>query len=222
MEQVGTEEKRGPGRPLSKTLKTILEEESKKVIDNTQNLTQEEKAIYSRVISESTEWQTINERDVNDFSLSEDPFKLPEPAQKLRDKKQFAFRWIERKPERLDAVKNAQEILRWWPVNRVQPVVGAFDAFVDGSTGAVHLLDQMLVFKPWWLYERELKHYGKLANTGEDLTAKDGKELNDLRFAASRRKTDKDSKVRRTEITGSDIQFRGEADVDALAAAGVI
>ena len=129
---------------------------------------------------------------------------------KLQKEKKFQFRWIERKPERLDAVKNAQEVRRWLPVNSTQPVAGAFDRHIDGSTGAVHLLDQILVWKPYWLFEKEQALEVRLAGGLNDISAKDGQEKNDLRLAASKRKAS-ESRTR-IEVSGDDIQYTGEVE----------
>ena len=176
------------------------------------DMTADEKAIFSRVASESQEWATIDPHATLDYALAEDPFKLPDAALKLEKNKEFKFKWISRKPERLDEVKNASIPFRWWPVNRMQPVAGAFDRNVDGTTGAVHLLDQMLVFKPWWMWQKEEDFQAKLADTRGDLTSKDGQEKNDLLLAAARRKEGEPKS--RAEVAGNDIHFRGEADVD--------
>jgi hypothetical protein len=181
---------------------------------NLSPLTPDEQALANRVAGSSEEWQTINERDVNDFSLSEDPFKLPLPAQKLEAAKKFKFRWFTRTPQRVDEVKSFQKVRRWWVVNGTQPVPGAFDAYIDGSTGGVHHLDQLLFFKPWWLWEAEDALDRKLADAQSNLTEKDGEEKNSLRYAASKR-SGKEKSAGRQEVTGSDILFKGEADYDA-------
>jgi hypothetical protein len=178
-------------------------------------LTNDEQALANRVAGSSAEWQTINEREVEDFSLSEDPFKLPEPAKKLQDEKKFKFRWFSRNPQRVDEVKNFAKVRRWWVVNRVQPMVGAFDDFVDGSTGGIHCLDQLLFFKPWWLWEAEQKVDRRLAEADMGVIEnKDGEDAGDLKWAAGKRKLH-DKTMGRQEVAGSDIHFRGEADVDA-------
>lgn len=117
------------------------------------NLTPEELAIAKRVGNEDDGWQTITEGDINDFSLSEDPWKLPPPAQKAENEKRFAFRWIRRDPARLDEVKNKPAPLRWWIANRTTTAFLA--KYVDPVLGCIARHDQMLVFKPWWMYERE-------------------------------------------------------------------
>jgi len=176
-------------------------------------MTPEEKAIFSRVASESMEWATIDPTATLDYSLADDPFKLPEPAIKLQKDKQFQFKWIERISTRLDEVKNKQVPFRWWPVNNMQPVGGLFKDFVDSSTGAVHLMDQMLVFKPWWMWEKEREIKNKIADTRGDLTSKNKQKPTDnIELAATIRKTG--DPRQRPEITGNDIQFRGEAEID--------
>lgn len=176
-------------------------------------LTPNEQALANRVASGGSDWQTINERDVNDFSLSEDPFKLPPPALKLQAERKFKFRWYTRTPERVDQVKGFQKIRKWWVVNRTQPVPGVFDDLIDGSTGGIHCYDQLLFFKPWWLWQAEDALDQKIANAQANLVDMDETEKNDLRFAASRR-SGKDKSAGRQEVTGSDVMFKGEADYE--------
>ncbi len=229
------EERPGRGRPpKSKALDQILaedpvkkgsdQEEEKKTIVVSQNLTPEEKAIYGRVMAESDEWKTITEESTNDYSFSRDPFELPEPAKKLRDNKEFAFRWITRKSERLDEVKNKQVPFRWWPVNLNQPVGMIFKPFLDPNNGCVSREDQMLVFKPWWMFEKELEFKRRLADssdTSSRLESKDGETRrsgrdSEVEILAGKRKG-MDNKQLRQEIKGSDIQFRGEEETDIAA-----
>jgi hypothetical protein len=188
-----------------------VEAQSDNVIN--MNMTPEERAIYSRVASGDDDWQTITEESAEDFSLSEDPFKLPLPAQRLRDQKKFAFRWITRSSARLDQIKSFSVPRRWWPVNSTQPAPGLLDAFIDRSTGCVQREDQMLVFKPWWMYEREhdLKIMLADGNTG-DITKKDRQQAGDVEFRAGKRVADKGSL--REEVKGDDVHFTGEAEVD--------
>ena len=198
---------------IEQTNKVEPEKVQENIITLQGNMTPEERAIFNRVSSEDHEWATIDPYATIDFdAMTQVPFKLPEPAQKLQDAKKFKFRWFERTPKRVDEVKNWSVPLRWWPVNGVQPEAGKFDRCVDGTTGAVHMDDQMLFFKPWWMWEREQEYQDRLAGN-EPLTAKDDTEKNDIRFAASRRK--EGEKASRVEVSGNDIVFRGEADVDA-------
>ena len=177
-----------------------------------QNLTPEEKAIYQRAASEDKSWEQLLDggEDINDYSLSADPFLLPEPAQKLRDKHEFAFRWITRSAARLDEVKNKPDVFRWWVVNRTQPRSGMFDSFIDPNNGCVSREDQMLVFKPYKLFERELNYKRGLAdqrtNSADVRNKKDEKGGAELVGAKGKS---------RLNVSGGDISFTGEAEVDA-------
>ena len=220
-------EKRGPGRPpTNKVLGKILadEPEEKKenpVIATSKNLTPEERAIFGRVMGQSDEWRTITEEETNDYSLSRDIFDLPEPAKKLVQNKEFAFRWITRKSERLDEIKNRPIPFRWWPVNMNQPVGMIFKPFIDPNNGCVSREDQMLVFKPWWMSERELNYKRKLADSADQskrLDSRDGEirvagRDTEVEIKAGMRKGT-DTKPLRQEIQGSDVQFRGEEEMD--------
>ncbi len=177
-------------------------------------ITPDEQALASRIATGSAEWETIKEEDVVDFSLSEDPFKLPDLALRLQAEKKFKFRWYTRTPERVDQVKNFSKVRRWWVVNRTQPVAGLFDNVVDTCTGGIHCLDQLLFFKPWWLWVAEEKLDQKLADSQVDLTDRNEEEKNNLRFAASKRKLGEKSKGRQ-EVHGGDVLFKGEEDVDS-------
>lgn len=182
------------------------------------NLTPEERAIFARVSQDDESWETITEESSHDFALARDPFELPEPAKKLREKKEFAFRWITRKPERLDEVKNKPIPFRWWPVNLNQPVGMAFKPFIDPNNGCVSREDQMLVFKPWWMFERELRYKQGLADAGynqQSIEKRRAEWRSDVEIEPGLR--DEEQKSLRQEIKGSDIQFRGEEEVDQAA-----
>ena len=235
MEQAKEIEKRGPGRPPNPKKSSVLDQilapepdqkfekpvEEAKVVPGPKNLTPEELAIYGRVMAESDEWKTITEEESNDFSLSRDPFELPDPAKKLRDDKQFAFRWITRSSARLDEIRNKPIPFRWWVVNSNQPVGGLFKPFIDPNNGCVSREDQMLVFKPYWMFEKELDHKRRLADAwdqGSSLESKDGQKRkggrdSDVEITAGKRKGT-DTKQLRQEVKGSDVEFRGEEEVD--------
>ena len=216
-------EPRRRGRPPVKKdpePRATLEPEKEKT-RVTQSLTPEEMAIYARVAAESSDWQTITEESVKDFSLSKDPFELPEPAKKLREKKEFAFRWITRSSARLDEMKNKAVPFRWWPVNLNQPVGKVFKPFIDPNNGCVSREDQMLVFKPYWMFEKEIAYKQKLAARHDEssrLESKNGETRkagrdSDVDIVAGKR-SGLESKPLRQEVKGSDIQFRGEEEVD--------
>ena len=143
------------------------------------SLTAEEAAIASRIMSESDEWQTLTEGDVEQFSLADDPMPFPEPVRELVERKLFAFRWVARTIDRIDQVRNKPVPFRWYLVNRTSSPGSApeFRRYFDPNTGGIHSLDQVLVFKPWWMFDMQQRMKRELAdiqdNTGA-LERKDG------------------------------------------------
>lgn len=224
-QSAATEDRSARGKPSrNKVLDQILapEEPDQKQspIVMASNLTPEEQAIYRRVISDSEDWKTITEDEALDYSLSRDPFELPAPALKLQKNKEFAFRWITRRSERLDEIKNKPVPFKWWPVNLNQPVGTIFKAYIDPNNGCVSREDQMLVFKPYWMFEKELAYKRGLADVADTnrleslhgQTRKAGRDA-DVEIIAGKR-SGLESKTLRQEIKGSDIQFKGEEEVD--------
>lgn len=123
-----------------------------------QAVTSEEAAIISRSESETVDWFGITEGDLHDFSLMEDPMKLPKPCQKLQDEEVFAFRWCERTPKRIDQLtRSVGPPLRWAIVNMTTAKTVGIPAktlneireHFDTVLCCVPCLDQMLLFKPW-------------------------------------------------------------------------
>jgi len=189
----------------------LTEDEVEDVEVNSTTMSSEERAIFNRVMSASDEWkESIQGFDMNDFSLAEDPFKLPKPAQRLRDAGEYAFRWITRDPKRLDEIMNKNRIARWYPVNSTAPT-SDFRKFIDRNNGAVCREDQMLVFKRYDVFQMEQKMKHSLADAftkSHDPLSKTGDE-----FSATKRRVI-DGKASREEVKGDDIHFRGEAEVD--------
>ena len=68
-------------RPGPKAKKKV----EKKVEEPTSVMTPEQRAIAERIAGETDDWKMLTERDMEDFSLMENPFKLPPPAQKMVD-----------------------------------------------------------------------------------------------------------------------------------------
>ena len=119
------------------------------------NLTQEEAAVFERIKAEGQdrEWEHVTEEDAHDFTLAQDPMKLPEFAEKLLNRREYAFRWIERKKERVDEIRSMPIPQKWWIVNAstMPDSVSALDPVL----GCVCKYDQLLVFKPYWMYGKE-------------------------------------------------------------------
>lgn len=198
--------------------KNIAEEKTRE--ENLANLTPEEKAIFQRVSSEDKSWEQLLDigADINDFSLSADPFELPEPAKNLREKKEFAFRWVTRSTARLDELKSKPEILRWWPVNRTQPRGGMFDKFIDPNYGCVSREDQMLVFKPWVLFEKERAYKNRIADSQSNSASVENKydEKGSAELVGSKTVSEG-----RLKVNSGDISFAGEAEADAALGSSV-
>ncbi len=180
----------------------------------TQNMTAGEAAIANAVSAQDDSWQTITEESVLDYKEGKDTFELPEPALKLEEAKQFKFRFITRTPERVQQMKNKEAPFAWWPVNRVQPAGKAFDRFID-STGCVPREDQLLVFKPWWMWEKERAwDQGMADNVDEsgDLTRKEGTSKGGLEHRAGKRAEGDKAMV--FEISAADEIVSDEASWD--------
>jgi hypothetical protein len=137
-------------------------------------LTPDEAAIITRVQAESKDWRDVKESDVEDFSLADDPLALPEAAKKMRQKKKFAFRWIERKPERMDVMRTKEIPFKWWVCNAVNTPF--LKDSLDPVLGCVCKMDQMLVFKPYWMFvkEQDFKHRADREIAGDYLKGKQG------------------------------------------------
>lgn len=140
-------------RPMEKTEVTKT-----KTFDNqtpqkraSQTLTPEQQAIFNRVQAESTEWETIGEESMNDFSLSISPLDLrhsfPE-AWKEQIEKRYAFRWCERTDKRIDELtRGGHPVTRWKICTSL--TTPFLKHYVDSSIGCIARLDQILLFRPW-------------------------------------------------------------------------
>jgi hypothetical protein len=145
------------------------------VAENKTTLTTEESAIVARVIAEKDDWKSIKESEVDDFQLANDPMELPVPAKEMKKKKKFAFRWIKRTNERMDEIRNKPVPFKWWVCNAVNTPF--LEGFFDPVLRCVCKLDQMLVFKPYWMFvkEQEFKQSAADKNSASgDLTKKNG------------------------------------------------
>jgi len=120
---------------------------------DTSSLTPEELAIYKRISGQSDDWRTIPEKDISDYSLRHDPFMLPEPIKQLELTRTFKFRWISRSIGRLDEVRSAPVPHRWWIVN-MDTFPQLPPELFDPVLGCIMRHDQMLVFKPYWMFEK--------------------------------------------------------------------
>jgi hypothetical protein len=112
------------------------------------NLTAEERQIVDRVANQDTDWMTITEGDMEDFSLMADPMELPPPAKKAQQERRYAFHWAELKPARIDQItRMAVPPLRWAIATRT--TYPELSPYVNDNYGCVTRHDCALVFKPW-------------------------------------------------------------------------
>jgi hypothetical protein len=124
-----------------------------KVAESKTTLTTEESAIVNRVLAEKDDWKQIKESEVDDFQLANDPMEFPEPAKEMKAKKKYAFRWITRTTARMDEMRNKPVPFKWWICNAVNTPF--LEGYFDPVLRCVCKLDQMLVFKPFWMFVKE-------------------------------------------------------------------
>lgn len=189
-------------------MKKTTEKQVRKATKKTQALTPEERAIFQRVKNESKDWETITEESVDDYSLMEDPFILPDEVKEFETKRQFKFRWIERKSERLDEIRSAKVPNKWWIVN--VDTFPTLESLCDPILGCISRLDQMLVFKPWWMHEKRMQLLDEL-NTAQDrsgtLEGKDGETRDGVQFMAGKRSPDEPTPLRGEVKAGDKIEY---------------
>jgi hypothetical protein len=116
--------------------------------DLSPNLTAEEKAIADRVSGQDTDWFTINEGDMEDFSLMSDPMELPPPAKKAQHERKFAFHWADMNTKRIDQLtKLANPPQRWALCTRT--TFPELAPWINDLMGCVTREGCVLLFKPW-------------------------------------------------------------------------
>ena len=114
-------------------------------------LSPEMQGIAERVAGQDTDWFSIGEESMNDFSMMINPMDLdpnfPEAAKLQKDGK-YAFRWCERTSKRVDELtRSVNPPLRWAIVTNDN--LPEMKRHIDPLLGCVCSVDQMLLFKPW-------------------------------------------------------------------------
>lgn len=141
-------------------------------------MTPEQQAIAARVAADGTDdgWLHISEADMNDFSLSVNPWDLPKDAKKLQDERRYAFRFCERTPSRIDQLTRSQAPpLKWGIVNATQ--LPELAHLVDPITGGVCVGNQILLFKPWAHHAKVKEAKARLAEGASRSQSLDGAAL---------------------------------------------
>jgi hypothetical protein len=178
-------------------------------------LTPDESALRHRIENEREDWKTIGEDSAHDYTLSEDPMKLPDAAIEAEKDKQFKFRWIERNPRRLDIERSKQVPFKWWICNASNTPF--LLESIDPVLGCVCKLDQMLLFKPWWMHEREsqIRLAKTDAYTHGDLLSKHGEKREWGEFTAFKGDEDAGNQgAARAKLGGGDVIYADEAAID--------
>lgn len=185
-------------------------------IDEVKPITPEEQAIAARVGAEADDWKTITEDSALDYDLGRDVFELPPPAKAKQNKKEFAFRWILRDPKRLDEMRSKPAPFKWWICNSTNTPF--LSGFFDPVLGCVCREDQMLMFKPWWMRDKEWAHKRGLADSLDksgELTGKNGQFNDGIGWEAGKRSIDRPELG--LEVRGGDVVMADEGMMDERA-----
>ena len=162
----------------------------------TRALTAEEAALKSILETKDDKWLGLTDKDVEDFSLSEDPFKLPREAQKLQDEKRYAFRWCENRIGRVMELTRKEAPFGWSVANSQN--TPELKHLVDSITGGIHKLDQVLLYKPFSMAMKvkELKQQADSAKANaRDPNKRAGERDDNFVWEAGERAKLKDSDV---------------------------
>jgi hypothetical protein len=186
------------------------------VVEKVMAITADEQAIAARVAAESREWETIGEESVLDYSLGRDAFEFPPPAKAKYQAKEFSFRWIVRTTKRMDEVRNKPVPFRWWICNSTNTPF--LEGFFDPVLGCVCREDQMLVFKPWWMRDKEKAYKEGLAAQQDQraMVNKDGQPTDSgIQWRAGKRSIDGEAMGH--EVRGADVVMADESILDERA-----
>lgn len=185
-----------------------------------QPMTPEELSITRRIMSEKETFLDYGKDDVVDYSLMRDQFAIPEPALNKEKARELKFRWITRSPERLDQMRNKPVPFRWWIANRT--TAPFLEGFFDPVLGCISREDQMLVMKPWWMFEKEVNFKRGIADAKSvegDIRSLDGQVRSGVEFRAGVR-TEEQPSLGAVEVRGGDIIMADEGMMDIAAGDG--
>jgi hypothetical protein len=169
-------------------------------------------------MAEGSDWQSLGEDSIVDFSFGRDMFEIPPPAKEKQNAKEFAFRWVLRDPKRLDEMRNKPVPFRWWICNSTNTPF--LKDFLDPVLGCVSREDQMLMFKPWWMRDKEWAYKRGLADAQDEsgnLLAKDGQMQGETGIEWKAGKRSITGKELGHEVRGGDVLMADEAILDERA-----
>jgi hypothetical protein len=167
--------------------KSKVKDEEKSNIIDINSLTSEEKALAKRISNETNEWEGLTEDDLEDYSLAEDPYKLPESAAQAQHEKKFAFRWAVASSDRIDQLRAMEIPARWYICNGTQTPF--LKKYIDPIHGGIKRHDQLLLFKPWWMHEAHQNAKMDVARAQDEagsLKNKEHKSTNSAQWKAGR------------------------------------
>lgn len=178
MDEVLAEVKANAEKKATKNKDKYEKRKAKTIEKQATNLTPEERAIADRVSSEKDSWLGITEESMLDYSLGDEPYPLPPEAKEKQDKKEFAFRCVEMKKERLDYFRSMpdNDPRKWWICNSTNTPFLA--KYVDSVHGGVQINDQLLMVKPWFMHKRhqDIKLQSSLTKQeAADIRKRDGR-----------------------------------------------
>lgn len=126
-------------------------------------LTPDESALFDQISRSKPDWeQFFTEDDLEDFSLAEDPMKLPKEAARKQELREYAFHWAEDTSKRIAQMTSAEAPNKWWIVNRTTaPWLPS--RYFDPTVGAVRKHGCILMMRPWKLHEAVKRAKNRLA-----------------------------------------------------------
>lgn len=183
-------------------------------IEKPQALTPDENALFDQISRSKMDWEQITEDDLNDFSLSEDPMKLPPEAARKQELREYAFHWAAENSKRIAQLTGAAAPDKWWVVNRTTaPWLPS--KYFDPTVGAIRKKGCILMMRPWKLHQLVKNAKLKLANALY--------ESRDISKGAAERVASHDDQGHvkvvtgdRAAIRGGDTVFNGEASSDGI------
>lgn len=176
-------------------------------------LTPEEQALAQRIATADKDWErdVIREDMLNDFSLAHNPLDLPPECRQRQDRREYAYRWAEAKPRRIDELRNSPGPMRWEIVNKTTaPYLP--DKMFDPIHGGVQVLDQILMYKPWKAHETVQKRKQELAEIQDgsgDLKRRHGEKRDGIEYYAG-----ENYKIGGADEVITDALGREEIDLD--------
>jgi hypothetical protein len=121
-----------------------------------------------------------------------------------------------RDPKRMDEMRNKPAPFKWWVCNSTNTPF--LEGFFDPVLGCVCREDQMLMFKPWWMRDKEVAWKRGLADTQDksgSVVNKDGQMQDGIEWRAGKRSIE--GRELGHEVRGADVIMADEGILDERA-----